>query len=143
MKKLFSLFLATMLIFSLAVQSIAASPTDGAYPGSFRIDHIQQDVQPEPRPANLVRVTASNKGNGTIRCTILNTGIDYLDNATVYIQYANPKGYWSTVTKDYGRVGFSSMSEEFYIGTDWTSATAFWTITDGGEVMVLKASPKP
>lgn len=149
-KSVIALILTVVILVSSVVPVMATSQlNDSNAPNSREPSYSTQSSKgatsfdPEPRPANEVRVEAWEKKPGLIRCTVLNSGIDQLDNVKVYIQYANSSGYWTTATRNYGSVGFFPVWEEINIGTDWTSATAYWTITDGGETLYLHDAVAP
>lgn len=153
-RSLASLLMALVMLVAFSIPAMAAEPKTGnselfkseeaANTALLFNEGLQSngstsstDITPQPRPANVISVQAWEKKPGVIRCTILNSGIDMLDNATVYVEYSNPYGSFVTRSRSYGAVGFFAVSEDFSIGTDWTSATAHWTITDGGQTLYM------
>ena len=89
-----------------------------------------------------LKVSAAEIKPGLVKCTILNVGIDKLDNVTCWLKYTNTTGTHLSHERGMGTCGIGiSISEEINIGS-FSSATAYFRIHEDGQVLNLKATVK-
>lgn len=113
---------ASILTIAISVSAMAFVPTTETTPPPDAFN-LEEDfafgnfnsvgLAPDTRiGVHEVTVQAWEKKSGTCRCTILNSGIDLLDNVTCWVKYTNSTGEHLTTEKDMGMVGYIAVWED-------------------------------